>query len=247
MMPLPELFKGDSGDYSGAVIDQLQVVFIIAFAVLFLIPWLFQFPAVRSRMKRLAWSLPWPGTIYVHHVRGLFSRVLSSNLNSGIPLFESITTAHQVCQDPVLSERADQLTRAVQEGAQLSPSMASLNILDSSDHILVIAGERSGTLPESLDKISARHQDVVQRGGKTLIQSLTILITLLSVLFIASEIVKSYRNLNSGAQDILNQIEKNSPLKNLRDLDLNKLDLNNLNLMDLESPIKKGPFKDLTR
>jgi type II secretory pathway component PulF len=245
MMPLPELFKGGSGDYFEAVSRQLLVVAVIALVVLVVLPWLVQFPGIRTRLKKLAWSLPWPATLYVHHVRGLYARVLGSNLNSGLALYESVRTASNVSQDPVLARRSGSVMDQLVAGEKLSGPMAQLQVLDASDNMLVIAGERSGNLPDSLEQIALRHEDAVRRGTKTLIQVVTVLVTMISMIFITMEIVDSYQNITSGAEQMLQQIKDQSPFKDINLKDLKGINLEGLDLMDPSNESSLSPWKNL--
>jgi len=106
--------------------------------------------------KRRAWWKGFP----MSNVKALdvadFQRQLSLLLKSDIPLPESLAELAEHLGGGKLSDVAWDVSKAVGEGERLSEAMGRHPLVFSSFHVrMVEAGEKSGTLPETLAQIAA--------------------------------------------------------------------------------------------
>lgn len=89
----------------------------------------------------------------------IFSRQLSTLLNAGLPLVQSLTTVMNQTDSKVLKDVIAKIINDVQAGARLSDSMAKHpEIFDSIFISLITAGEESGTLALALDRLALQQE-----------------------------------------------------------------------------------------
>ena len=89
----------------------------------------------------------------------IFSRQLSTLLNAGLPLVQSLTTVMNQTDSKVLKDVISKVINDVQAGARLSDSMAKHpEIFDNIYISLISAGEESGTLAAALDRIALQQE-----------------------------------------------------------------------------------------
>jgi type IV pilus assembly protein PilC len=89
----------------------------------------------------------------------IFSRQLSTLLNAGLPLIQSLTTVMGQTASKPLKAVVAKIINDVQAGAPLSVAMAKHpQVFDSIYISLVAAGEESGTLATALDRIALQQE-----------------------------------------------------------------------------------------
>lgn len=89
----------------------------------------------------------------------IFSRQLSTLLNAGLPLVQSLTTVHNQTPSVPFKNVIAKIINDVQAGQPLSDSMAKHpKVFDNIFISLVASGEESGTLSKSLDRIALQQE-----------------------------------------------------------------------------------------
>jgi type IV pilus assembly protein PilC len=89
----------------------------------------------------------------------IFSRQLSTLLNAGLPLVQSLTTVRNQTESKPLKDVTSKVINDVQAGASLASSMAKHPaIFDNIFISLIAAGEESGTLAAALDRIAVQQE-----------------------------------------------------------------------------------------
>lgn len=89
----------------------------------------------------------------------LFSRQLSTLINAGLPLVQSLRTVSEQTQNAKLQQIINRVTNTVEGGETLSSSLAQFPDNFSSVYVsLVEAGEVSGTLDESLERLANQQE-----------------------------------------------------------------------------------------
>lgn len=118
--------------------------------------------------------------------RVLFSRQLSTLINAGLPLMQSLTTVQGQTADKNLKPIIGEVIKAVEAGAPLAEALTKYP--DTFDDVyisLVAAGEASGTLDTSLDRLATQQEkdsDVVSKVRGAMIYPLIVLLVLFGVL-----------------------------------------------------------------
>jgi len=89
----------------------------------------------------------------------LFSRQLSTLINAGLPLVQSLRTVSEQTQNPKLQQVIHRITNSVEGGNTLSGSLEQHPGTFNSVFVsLVEAGEVSGTLDESLERLANQQE-----------------------------------------------------------------------------------------
>lgn len=96
-------------------------------------------------------------------LRGLdgarFARTLSTLFAGGAPLLESMAGAQRTVANAHIRARLETSITSVREGAGLAAALKRADVLPPMMTHMVAAGERSGAVPQLLDKAAARLED----------------------------------------------------------------------------------------
>lgn len=91
--------------------------------------------------------------------RVIFTRQLSTLINAGLPLTQSLRTVHDQITNKNLQEVVAQIVTSVESGTSLSAAFAQHpNIFNNIYVSLVAAGEASGSLDKSLERIANQQE-----------------------------------------------------------------------------------------
>lgn len=120
----------------------------------------------RARLDSIKLAFPGIGEIYRGYAVSKFSRTLGMLLRSGLPLITGMKMAKAVFNNHVLEERLNRVIRKTRDGSNVSTAMEQEDILPEITLRMFAVGERSASLPDILDEISAYHdQDVDYKVG----------------------------------------------------------------------------------
>jgi len=112
----------------------------------------------------------------------IFSRQLSTLLNAGLPLMQSLSTVVNQTSRPAFKAVLNRVINDVQAGSSLSDSMAKHpQVFDDIYISLVAAGEESGTLAMALDRIALQQEkdsETISKIRGAMIYPLIILLVL---------------------------------------------------------------------
>lgn len=115
----------------------------------------------RTRLDSLKLAFPGIGEIYRGYAVSKFSRTLGMLLRSGLPLITGMKMAKAVFNNHVLEERLDRVIRKTRDGGNVSTAMEQEDILPEITLRMFAVGERSASLPDILEEISAYHDQEV--------------------------------------------------------------------------------------
>lgn len=89
----------------------------------------------------------------------IFSRQLSTLINAGLPLVQSLRTVQEQTKNKALQSMISHIIADVEAGKTLSSALSSHpNVFNNIFISLVAAGETSGTLDESLERLSLQQE-----------------------------------------------------------------------------------------
>lgn len=109
-------------------------------------------PGPRRRIDAAMLRLPLFGRLSRDLDAARFSRTLSTLFGSGTPLLDAISGARRTVVNTHIDARLDETLTAVREGASLAGGLRRAEVFPPMLASMVAAGERSGTLPEMLDR-----------------------------------------------------------------------------------------------
>jgi general secretion pathway protein F len=101
-----------------------------------------------------------PGGVMQSLYYGRFARTLGFLLGGGLPMLKSLELAAKSAGNVIVEERVTEAAKRVAEGARLS---VSLDGFPSVLLQLIATGEKSGTLPEVLEKAAASYEEDFER------------------------------------------------------------------------------------
>jgi len=142
--------------------------------------------------------IPYIGGITRKIAVARFSRTLSSLLEAGIPLSESIGITADTNENTIVRRALFKVQHNVEEGRKMSPQIASARIFPNLVVDMISIGEETGTLDRMLDKIADIYDadvDASLDGIQSIIEPLLIVLLGVVVIFIALAVMLPYFNL----------------------------------------------------
>ncbi len=109
-------------------------------------------PALKRAMDRWFLSLPVLGGLLRDLDTARFARTLATLFASGAPLLDSLQAARRTVTNAHIYDRLDVTLTSVREGASLSAGVRRAEVFPPMMASMIAAGERSGALPELLEK-----------------------------------------------------------------------------------------------
>jgi general secretion pathway protein F len=99
----------------------------------------------------------------------LFSKTISTLIEGGVDIIESLKIASQVISSPSLKKDIKEITELLSKGGSLSVSFKNTKHFPYLVTQLVTAGERSGTLTEMFNKIGEIYEEEVSQSSTRLV------------------------------------------------------------------------------
>lgn len=211
LLPLRHLVSGGVGAYLGRVASGLGGLALTGLLVGLVLPRLLRLPAVGERLRGLAWRLPWPASIWRAHARAVLYETLARQLDAGIPLYEALDAAARATGDPRVRQRVDEAARRVASGEALTTAAAAVELVPEADRVALTAGERSGTLAETLSGLAEAQAARRRRQLRALVLVVAVGLTLLVFVRVALGILGAYQELLGGGRDALERLEREMP------------------------------------
>jgi general secretion pathway protein F len=114
----------------------------------------------KNRRRIDSMKLRLPGGLTQSLYYGRFARTLGFLLGGGLPMLKSLELAAKSAGNIIVEERVTEAAKRVAEGARLS---LSLEAFPSVLLQLIATGEKSGTLPEVLEKAADSYEEDFER------------------------------------------------------------------------------------
>lgn len=133
----------------------------------------------------------------------LFSRQLSTLINAGLPLLQSLRQVAAQTTNKTLQAAINDIVAQVEGGKAFSASLARHpKLFDRIFVSLVTAGEASGNLDETLDRLANQQEkdaDIVSKvRGAMVYPGIVLLVMLAVVVFMMVKVLPSVKNIYSG-------------------------------------------------
>jgi type IV pilus assembly protein PilC len=135
--------------------------------------------------------------------RVIFSRQLSTLINAGLPLVQSLQSVNSQTRNPALKSIITSVIGEVEGGGTLSESLAKHpRVFDDVYVSLVAAGETSGTLDKSLERLANQQEkdaEIVAKVRGAMIYPALVLVVLAGVIiFMLTTILPQVQTLYNG-------------------------------------------------
>jgi type IV pilus assembly protein PilC len=139
--------------------------------------------------------------------RVLFSRQLSTLLNAGLPLIQSLGNVNNQTESKPLKVVIGQIMTDVEAGSALSKAMGKYPEVFNQVYIsLIAAGEASGTLDKALERLADQQEkdaDIISKVRGAMIYPVIVLVVMLAVVtFMLVEVLPQVKNLYSETHGI---------------------------------------------
>jgi type IV pilus assembly protein PilC len=144
-------------------------------------------PAGAEKFDRFKIDLPVFGNIWLRYQVAMFSRMMATLLQGGLPLVPALETASQSMQSRLMARGIQQSTQSVREGRPLSSSLEETKIFPELSVEMVEVGESTGALPVMLTSVAEFYEEDLQNAlsaAMSLIEPLILIVMGLVVGFI---------------------------------------------------------------
>ena len=203
--PLTLIVTGTAGAYLWAVTKNLLIIAALGPGLFFAFRALARHPEVNAKLRTLAWRLPFGTGAYQDRIRAKFARVLGRNIESGLPIYESLETAARITADPYIIERAASVSGELAQGSELSPALAATGIFEPGERMQLVSAERSGTLDATFSLLATQYDERGQRRLRRTVRVFSGVLTALVVIYAAMGVVQTYKDAVLGPLEMLEQ------------------------------------------
>ena len=133
---------------------------------------------------------PFIGPIFQKVALSRFARAFGMGLAAGVPLRQSLETAIKVSENPWIQKQLNGLRISIQSGRGISEGLRTVTALPSALKELIAVGEKSGKLPEMLEKTAAKFDADAKFRLGVLSKILPIIFFLPILIYAASVIIQ---------------------------------------------------------
>jgi len=144
-------------------------------------------PSGAEHIDRFKLDIPLFGSIWLRYQIAMFSRMMATLLQGGLPLVQALETASQSMQSRMMALGIDRSTQAVREGRPLSASLEETQIFPALSVEMIEVGESTGALPVMLTSVAEFYEEDLQNAltaAMALIEPLILVIMGLVIGFI---------------------------------------------------------------
>lgn len=114
-------------------------------------------------IDRLKLSFPLMGQLILRAEIARFARTLSTLLNNGVPILESLTVVINIMGNEILKEDARLAQREVRGGTSLASGLGKGSYFPAFVNNMIAVGEESGALEKALIKVAISYEREVDR------------------------------------------------------------------------------------
>ncbi|MBL6975986.1 MAG: type II secretion system F family protein [Deltaproteobacteria bacterium] len=216
IMPLSSLFFQGTGAYLWEVaaglswIVGLAVTVAAARGAIPLFGW-------GDSVRRMAWWFPGIRAIYRRKVWSDLFNGLALSFSSGLGIHDALETAATSVSDPGASRACRTASERVEGGDELTTALSSTGILPPAALVALAGAEKSGTLEESLTRLSQDQDRELDQLLKILLTVINLFVLLMVVGWIALQVLGSATSVLPGGGGAFDEMEqelmKEAPFK----------------------------------
>jgi len=159
LLPLPSMAQNNMNfSQYGRVVGlyYLQFAFWV-WAVLWGLPWSLRSSGAAAALRRSAWLLPWPASVYVQAMRALFSKILAHNVEVGMPMADAVPAAAVALGDGRVQAVVDGAEPSSDVGA-LMDRLGLLGLVAAADRMFVASSVHTGAIGETMETLAPQYQ-----------------------------------------------------------------------------------------
>lgn len=159
--------------YSGITIRRFwYVIIIVLVLIIFGVKKLIETRKGRLKFDTLFLKMPVLGSIVRKTCISRFARTLSTLVDSGVPILESLNIVREVINNKVLGRNIAQISESVEKGECLADSMKVSKEFPPDAIQMIAIGEKSGNIQDMLNKIGDFYDRAIGYSIKKLVAGL---------------------------------------------------------------------------
>ncbi len=116
----------------------------------------------RLILDRFTLRIPIVGDVLLKQSVSRFARTLSTLLQSGVPVVQSLEITRNVIPNRVLADATDNIRAKILEGADVATPLRSSGVFPAIVGYMVAVGEQAGELEQMLDRISTAYDEEIE-------------------------------------------------------------------------------------
>ena len=120
-------------------------------------------PRVRARIEKSVWNFPIVGEKILLYQLARFTRTLSMLLSGGIPFVSALDMSNELLSQPSLRDGMQRAAISVREGRSVSSAFSQHGLATDVGVRLLVVGERSGNLGETMERIASLYDNEISR------------------------------------------------------------------------------------
>ena len=168
---------------SGVLRSWLVVIPIAVIAgIVFLVSSYYKTPVGRRQIDLIKLRMPLFGELNEKNAIALFSRVLGTLLESGVPILQSLDIVCKTTGNSVISDAIQNAKTDIQQGGEISLALQKSRVFPPMSIQMISVGEETGELDAMLMKVADFYEDEVAQAVK----SLTSIIEPLMIVIVAT-------------------------------------------------------------
>lgn len=197
---------------SNFLISYWYIIVILLTSLIFGLRTAIHTPAGRKKWDRFKLSIPYVGGLLKKVYAARFTRTMSSLVNSGVPLMQSLSIAGEAVDNVVMQKIILEAAEKVKTGTALSSALSDHPEIIKLVPQMIKVGEESGTLGPMMEKVAIFFEEEVDQTVKNLsgvmepilivFLGLTVLVIVIAVLYPIYSLVFGIdvNNFGSGGQ-----------------------------------------------
>lgn len=138
-------------------------ILISALALLLMFAYGISRPSILSRIGRSLWRLPGIGEKLRLYQLARFTRTLAMLINAGIPFVTALEMVGGLLRQAAMRHDLQQATQIIRDGRSVSEAFSINSLATEVGVRLLVVGERSGKLGDSMERIATLYDDEIAR------------------------------------------------------------------------------------
>ena len=188
------------GKYGGILIPSVLItLFLIIYFVFF-------FPKTKGLGQMLLFAVPGVGKLLRHIELARFSYVMGTLLKAGVPIIDALNSLKEATNSPIHKKFYAYLSTNISEGISFQKAFAqnkkTRKVIPPTIQRLVISGEKSGKLSDTLIKTSNHLETKIEDTTKNLsviFEPILLIIVWIGVVMVALSVILPVYSLIGGA------------------------------------------------